>query len=134
VRIPKEGDMLTTTGGFSGFSVDDLAKARTFYGETLGVKVIDNGMGLMLDVTGGAPVFVYDKPNHVPAEFTVLNFEVADIDAAVDELVAAGIEIQKYPGTNQDEKGIARGKAADRGPDIAWFLDPAGNILSVLCN
>lgn len=126
--------MLTTTGGFSGFSVDDLAKARTFYGETLGVKVIDNGMGLMLDVTGGAPVFVYDKPNHVPAGFTVLNFEVADIDQAVDELVAAGVEIQKYPGTHQDEKGIARGKAADRGPDIAWFLDPAGNILSVLCN
>ena len=126
--------MLTTTGGFSGFSVDDLAKARTFYGETLGVKVIDNGMGLMLDVTGGTPVFVYDKPNHVPAEFTVLNFEVADIDAAVDELVAAGIEIQRHPGTNQDEKGIARGKAADRGPDIAWFLDPAGNILSVLSN
>lgn len=124
--------MLTTTGGFSGFSVDDLAAALVFYRDTLGVKVNDTGMGLQLDVTGGAPVFVYSKPTHVPAEFTVLNFEVADIDAAVDELVAAGVEIQKYPGTNQDEKGIARGKAANMGPDIAWFLDPAGNILSVL--
>jgi len=130
----KEGIMLTTTGGFSGFSVDDLATALTFYRDTLGVTVKDTGMGLQLDVTGGAPVFVYPKQNHVPAEFTVLNFEVVDIDAAVDELVAAGVEIQKYPGTNQDEKGIARGKAAQRGPDIAWFLDPAGNILSVLSN
>ena len=126
--------MLTTTGGFSGFSVDDLPRAIAFYRDTLGVKVIETGMGMMLDVTGGAPVFVYPKSNHVPAEFTVLNFEVADIDVAVDELAAAGIGIQKYPGTNQDEKGIARGKAADMGPDIAWFLDPAGNILSVLCN
>ena len=117
-----------------GVAVPSIDDAMHFYGDTLGIKVIDNGMGIMLDVTGGAPVFVYDKPNHVPAEFTVLNFEVADIDQAVDELVAAGVEIQKYPGTNQDEKGIARGKAADRGPDIAWFLDPAGNILSVLCN
>ena len=126
--------MLTTTGGFSGFSVDDLATALTFYRDTLGIKVQEPGMGIELDVTGGAPVFVYDKPNHVPAEFTVLNFEVADIDKAVDELVAAGIEIQKYPGSNQDEKGIARGKTANMGPDIAWFLDPAGNILSVLSN
>ena len=126
--------MLTTTGAFSGFSVDDLDKALVFYRDTLGVKATKNRMGLQLDVTGGAPIFVYDKPNHVPAEFTVLNFEVADIDTAVDELVAAGVEIQKYPGTNQDEKGIARGKAAKRGPDIAWFLDPAGNILSVLTN
>lgn len=126
--------MLATTGGFSGFSVDDLATALVFYRDTLGVKVVDTGMGLRLDVTGGAPVFVYPKPNHVPAEFTVLNFEVADIDTAVDELMAAGIEIQKYPGTNQDDKGIARGRAAGRGPDIAWFLDPAGNILSVLHN
>ena len=126
--------MLTTTGGFSGFSVDDLGKALTFYKDTLGVKARKTPMGLQLDVTGGAPIFVYEKGNHVPAEFTVLNFEVADIDQAVDELVAAGVEIQKYPGTNQDEKGIARGRAAQRGPDIAWFLDPAGNILSVLHN
>ncbi|MEP6844314.1 MAG: VOC family protein [Pseudolysinimonas sp.] len=126
--------MLTTTGGFSGFSVNDLAAAHAFYRDTLGLTVNDTGMGLQLDVTGGAPVFVYGKPNHVPAEFTVLNFEVADIDQAVDELVAAGVEIQKYPGAYQDDKGIARGKASNRGPDIAWFLDPAGNILSVLSN
>jgi catechol 2,3-dioxygenase-like lactoylglutathione lyase family enzyme len=126
--------MLTTTGGFSGFSVDNLATALAFYRDTLGVKVVDTGMGLQLDVTRGAPVFVYEKANHVPAEFTVLNFEVADIEAAVGELTTAGIEMQKYPGMNQDEKGIARGKAANQGPDIAWFLDPAGNILSVLSN
>ena len=126
--------MLTTTGGFSGFSVDDEAKALAFYRDTLGLKVADTSMGLQLDVTGGAPVFVYAKPNHVPASFTVLNLEVADIDVAVDELVAAGVTIERYEGTYQDEKGITRGKAANRGPDIAWFLDPAGNILSVLSN
>jgi catechol 2,3-dioxygenase-like lactoylglutathione lyase family enzyme len=126
--------MLTTTGGFSGFSVDDEAKALAFYRDTLGLKVVDTAMGLQLDITGGAPVFVYAKPNHVPATFTVLNFEVTDIDVAVDELVVSGVTIELYPGAYQDEKGIARGKAADRGPDIAWFLDPAGNILSVLSN
>jgi catechol 2,3-dioxygenase-like lactoylglutathione lyase family enzyme len=126
--------MLTTTGGFSGFSVDDEAKALTFYRDTLGLKVTDTSMGLQLDITGGAPVFVYAKPNHVPATFTILNFEVADIDTAVDELVASGVTIERYEGTYQDEKGITRGKAANRGPDIAWFLDPAGNILSVLSN
>ena len=126
--------MLTTTGGFSGFSVDDEAKALAFYRDTLGLTVVDAAMGLQLDLTGGATVFVYAKPNHAPATFTVLNFEVADIDAAVDELVASGVTIELYPGTYQDEKGITRGKAANRGPDIAWFLDPAGNILSVLSN
>ncbi len=126
--------MLTTTGGFSGFSVDDLEAARHFYADTLGVAIGDSQMGLQLEVTGGAPVFVYEKQGHEPATFTVLNFEVADIDVAVDELVAAGVELQRYPGTHQDEKGIARGKAAHRGPDIAWFLDPAGNILAVLSN
>ena len=126
--------MLTTTGGFSGFSVDDLEVARRFYRDTLGLAIGDSEMGLQLDVAGGAPVFVYEKQGHVPATFTVLNFEVADIDVAVDELVAAGVELQRYPGTHQDEKGIARGKAAHHGPDIAWFLDPAGNILAVLSN
>ncbi|CAN5512062.1 VOC family protein [soil metagenome] len=126
--------MLTTTGGFSGFSVDDEAKARAFYRDTLGLTVADTSMGLQLGITGGAPVFVYAKPNHVPATFTVLNFEVADIDVAVDELVASGVTIERYEGSYQDEKGVARGKAADRGPDIAWFLDPAGNILSVVSN
>lgn len=126
--------MLTITGGFSGFSVDDEAKALVFYRDTLGIPVVGTSMGLQLDVTGGAPVFVYAKPNHVPANFTVLNFEVADIDTAVDELVAAGVTIELYSGAHQDDKGITRGKAANRGPDIAWFLDPAGNILSVLSN
>ncbi len=126
--------MLTTAGAFSGFSVPDLAAAAAFYRDKLGVKVTDTGgMGLQLDVTGGAPVFVYEKADHLPATFTILNFEVADIDTAVDELVASGIEMQKY-GDYQDDKGIARGKAAGQGPDIAWFLDPAGNILSVLSN
>jgi catechol 2,3-dioxygenase-like lactoylglutathione lyase family enzyme len=126
--------MLTTTGGFSGFSVDDEATALAFYRDTLGLKVADTSMGLQLDITGGAPVFVYAKPNHVPATFTVLNFEVADIDRAVDELVASGVTMERYEGSYQDEKGITRGKVANRGPDIAWFLDPAGNILSVLSN
>ena len=126
--------MLTTTGGFSGFSVDDEATALTFYRDTLGLTVVDTAMGLQLDITGGAPVFVYAKPNHVPATFTVLNLEVADIDVAVDELVASGVTIEWYEGTYQDDKGITRGKAANQGPDIAWFLDPAGNILSVLSN
>jgi len=126
--------VLTTTGGFSGFSVDDEEKALAFYRDTLGIPVLGTAMGLQLDITGGAPVFVYAKPDHLPATFTVLNFEVADIDVAVDELVAAGVTIEMYPGTHPDKRGIARGKAANRGPDIAWFLDPAGNILSVLSN
>ncbi len=124
--------MLTTTGAFSGFSVTDLAVATAFYRDKLGLTVVDSGMGIDLQLPGGTTVFVYDKADHVPATFTILNFEVADIDAAVDELTASGIEIQRYPGTWQDEKGITRGKAAGRGPDIAWFLDPSGNILSVL--
>ena len=126
--------MLTTNGGFSGFSVDDQEKAVAFYRDTLGLEVTSDPMGIQLHVTGGAPVFVYAKPNHVPATFTVLNFEVPDIDAAVDELAASGVKVELYPGTNQDDTGIARGRSANMGPDIAWFLDPAGNILSVLQN
>jgi catechol 2,3-dioxygenase-like lactoylglutathione lyase family enzyme len=123
--------MLTTTGGFSGYSVDDLAKALAFYRDALGLDATDTGMGIDLRI-GPARVFMYPKDDHVAATFTVLNFEVADIDAAVDELVAAGVTIERYEGMNQDEKGIARGKSANMGPDIAWFKDPAGNILSVL--
>ena len=125
-------DMLTISGGFSGFSVADQDEAIAFYRDTLGLEVTDTGMGLQLHLGGSTNVFIYPKADHQPATFTVLNFEVDDIDAAVDELVAAGVEITRYPGTHQDEKGIARGKAANRGPDIAWFTDPAGNILSVL--
>ncbi|CAN5553750.1 hypothetical protein BH09ACT4_BH09ACT4_19540 [soil metagenome] len=124
--------MLTITGGFSGFSVSDQAAALTFYRDALGLEVVDTGMGLELRLGGTTHVFVYPKEDHVPATFTVLNFEVADIDAAVDQLVAAGVTILRYEGAHQDDKGIARGKSAGMGPDIAWFTDPAGNILSVL--
>ena len=124
--------MLTTTGSFSGFSVNDEAAALAFYRDTLGLIVEDTGMGLAVQLPGGGHVFVYPKPNHEPATFTVLNFEVADIDVAVDELEAAGVRLERYDGMPQDEKGVMRGKAAGQGPDIAWFTDPAGNILSVL--
>lgn len=124
--------MLAITGGFSGFSVNDQDAALAFYRDTLGLTVVDTGMGIELQLGGTTRVFVYPKPDHVPATFTVLNFEVDDIDAAVDQLVAAGVTIARYEGAYQDEKGIARGKAANQGPDIAWFADPAGNILSVL--
>jgi catechol 2,3-dioxygenase-like lactoylglutathione lyase family enzyme len=123
--------MLTTTSGFSGFSVNDTQAALAFYRDTLGLDVTDTGMGLELKL-GSSHVFIYQKDDHKPATFTVFNFEVADIDAAVDELVAAGVTLEMYEGMNQDEKGIARGKSANMGPDIAWFTDPAGNILSVL--
>jgi catechol 2,3-dioxygenase-like lactoylglutathione lyase family enzyme len=124
--------MLTYDGTFSGFSVDDTEAATAFYRDKLGVEVVDDGMGLQLKLPGGS-VFIYQKDDHVPATFTVLNFRVADIDAAADELAAAGIELERYPGMPQDEKGIMRGKAANQGPDIAWFTDPAGNVLSILC-
>ena len=123
--------MLTTTRGFSGFSVDDQAAALAFYRDTLGLDVTDTGMGLSLKL-GGQSVFIYPKSDHQPATYTVLNFEVADIDKAVDELTAAGVTIERYEGAHQDDKGIARGKAAGFGPDIAWFLDPAKNVLAVL--
>jgi catechol 2,3-dioxygenase-like lactoylglutathione lyase family enzyme len=126
--------MLTTTGAFSGFSVDDQAAALACYRDTLGVEVVDTGMGLELRLGGTTRVFVYPKDDHVPATYTVLNFEVADIDAAVDELGASGVELLRYEGSHQDDKGIARGRAAGMGPDIAWFADPAGNILSVLAS
>ena len=107
--------------------------ARTFYTELLGIDSEDNPMGLLeLRFVHGGHVIIYPKDNHVPATFTVLNFPVDDIDATVDALVAKGVEIERYDGLNQDAKGISRGKAAGMGPDIAWFTDPAGNILSVL--
>lgn len=117
---------------FSGFSVDDLAKAREFYAETLGLNVADDeGMGLMLDLPGGR-VFVYPKEDHRPATFTVLNFAVDDIDEAMEELTSRGVRFEHYDDMPVDEKGVLRGISAHRGPDIAWFKDPAGNILSVL--
>lgn len=127
--------MLKDSKAFSGFSVDDEEAAKKFYGETLGLPIEEQGgMGLELSLGTGAKVFIYGKPNHQPATFTVLNFPVDDVDKAVDELTAKGVEFEHYDDgpTKTDEKGIARPSAPDQGPTIAWFKDPAGNILSVL--
>src|SRR5215468_6107103 len=119
--------MFGDTKAFSGFSVDDIAAEKRFYGETLGLRVSENNGLLTLHIAGDRDILVYPKPNHAPATYTVLNFPVDDIDAAVDELVGRGLKMERYQGMNQDEKGILRGP----GPQIAWFTDPAGNILSV---
>lgn len=128
--------MFAPVRAFSGFSVDDLDAAAHFYGDTLGLVVERGAMGLTLQLPGdgNGSVFVYGKPNHTPASFTILNFAVEDIDAAVDELNARGVATKIYDDADfpTDEKGIARGASAGRGPDIAWFRDPAGNVLSVL--
>jgi catechol 2,3-dioxygenase-like lactoylglutathione lyase family enzyme len=121
--------MFTDTPAFSGFAVDDLDAARSFYRDTLGLKVTDDEMGFItLHLAGERPTMVYPKPDFAPATYTILNFSVEDVDAAVDELTARGVELERYDGFDQDERGVARGN----GPDIAWFKDPAGNILSVL--
>jgi len=120
---------------FSGFSVDDLDAARKFYGETLGLELENSGPGFMLKISGGNPVLVYPKEDHTPATFTILNFPVSNIDEAVDALTAKGVTFETYDnldGNGTDEKGVMRGLANNTGPDIAWFKDPAGNILSVL--
>lgn len=126
--------MIDGKKAFSGFSVNDAEAARKFYSETLGLDVKQDEMGLALNIGGGNPVFIYSKDDHAPASFTVLNFPVDDIDRTVDELTEKGLTFERYEGFpfDQDEKGIARGKAAGMGPDIAWFKDPAGNVLSVL--
>ena len=121
--------MFKDSKAFSTFSSNDIPASKRFYGETLGLDVSDEMGGLGLHLAGGGQVFVYPKDDHVPATFTVLNFPVDDIDAAVDELTAAGIRFERYEGFDQDEKGIMR---SGEGPTIAWFKDPAGNILSVL--
>ena len=123
--------MLEDSKAFSGFSVNDLDAARAFYGQTLGLDVADSPMGLMLKIVGGNGTFVYPKDDHAAATYTILNFPVDDVDVAVDELTSKGVVFERYEGMT-DEKGIARGVVANRGPDIAWFKDPAGNILSVL--
>jgi catechol 2,3-dioxygenase-like lactoylglutathione lyase family enzyme len=122
--------MLKDSKAFSSFAVKDTEQARAFYGKTLGLDVRDSReSGLLeLHLGGDAPVLVYPKPDHAPANFTVLNFRVPDVEAAVDALVAAGIRMERYPGIELDEKGIAQ----NMGPAIAWFTDPDGNILSVL--
>jgi len=121
--------MFKDSKAFSGFSVDDIPRAKQFYGETLGLNVSEESAGLGLHLGGGGEVFIYPKDNHAPATFTVLNFPVDDVEQAVDELTQAGVRFEQYEGELQtDEKGIFRGE----GPTIAWFKDPAGNILSVL--
>ena len=120
--------MLDYNGAFSGFSSDDVAKAKEFYSDTLGVDVTEENGMLTLNLAGGGKVLIYPKENHEPASFTVLNFQVPDIDQAVDSLTKAGVQFERYEGASQDERGIQR----QYGPAIAWFKDPAGNILSVL--
>src|SRR5207244_6492525 len=125
--------MFKARAAFSGFSVDDLAKAKEFYTEILRLKVDSERMGLRLQLPGGGIVFVYPKGDHQPATFTILNFEVDNIDEAVDELTNRGVQFEHYEtGARTDEKGILRGRQQNRGPDIAWFKDPAGNLLSVI--
>jgi catechol 2,3-dioxygenase-like lactoylglutathione lyase family enzyme len=121
--------MLTDSKAFSGFAVPDIEAARAFYADTLGLETsVDDGL-LTLRLAGDRPTLVYPKPDHVPANYTILNFPVGDIDAAVDDLAARGVRFERYDGFEQDDKGISR---AAGGPPIAWFKDPAGNILAVL--
>jgi catechol 2,3-dioxygenase-like lactoylglutathione lyase family enzyme len=125
--------MFKAKAAFSGFSVDDLAKAKEFYGKTLGLTVGDEGVGVRIALPGGGAVFAYPKNDHQPASFTILNFRVDTIDDAVDELANRGVHFEHYDvGMKTDAKGILRGKEMKIGPDIAWFKDPAGNILSVI--
>lgn len=127
--------MINALSTFSGFSVDSIEKAKEFYVHTLELTLIDDSMGLQLELPGGGKLFIYEKPGHTPATFTVLNFVVASIDEAVDHLSNDhGIEFERYQDmpAPQDEKGILRGKTVNQGPNIAWFKDPAGNILAVL--
>jgi catechol 2,3-dioxygenase-like lactoylglutathione lyase family enzyme len=120
--------MFANTKAFSGFSVDDVEEARRFYGETLGIaNSVEHGM-LTLHIAGDRPTLFYPKADHTPAEYTILNFPVEDIDVAVDELTSRGVRFEIYEDFSQDEKGVFR----DEGPYIAWFKDPAGNVLSVL--
>jgi catechol 2,3-dioxygenase-like lactoylglutathione lyase family enzyme len=124
--------MFKDVQAFSGFSVKDIPQAKEFYEGTLGLDVTEQNGMLQLSLGGGGSVIVYPKDNHEPATFTILNFPVDDIDKAVDELKSRGVDFERYEGFEHDDRGIWRGIAAGEGPDIAWFKDPAGNILSVL--
>jgi catechol 2,3-dioxygenase-like lactoylglutathione lyase family enzyme len=122
--------MFKNTKAFSSFSADDLQKAKDFYSRILGLEVSEEPEGLALRIAGGGTIFIYPKPNHTPATFTILNFRVDDIEKAVDELTKLGVQFEHYEEPiKTDDKGIHRG---EQGPIIAWFKDPAGNILSVL--
>jgi predicted enzyme related to lactoylglutathione lyase len=122
--------MFENTRAFGSFAVKDIVAAKKFYGETLGLQVseMDQPGVLTLNIAGGSNVLVYEKPDHTPATFTVLNFLADDIDDAVDELAKHGVQLERYEGFEHDEKGIVRSD----GPQIAWFTDPSGNILAVL--
>jgi len=120
--------MLADSKAFSGFAVPDIEAAREFYADRLGLEVSEEHGMLTLHLAGDRPTLVYPKPDFEPASYTILNFPVDDVDATVDELSARGVQFEKYDAFDQDEKGISRGN----GPDIAWFKDPAGNVLSVL--
>ena len=121
--------MFKDTKAFSGFSVDDIPKAKDFYGRVLGLNVTEEHGMLFLHIASGADILIYPKSNHVPATYTILNFPVSDVEQAVDELTRRGVRFEHYDGEMKtDAKGIMRGQ----GPDIAWFKDPAGNFLSVL--
>ena len=120
--------MFENTKAISGFSVDDIPKAKQFYGDTLGLRISEDHGLLTLHIAGGRDTLIYPKPNHTPATFTILNFPVDDVDKAVDDLAALGVRFERYDGFEQDAKGIHR----TEGPPIAWFKDPAGNILSVV--
>ncbi|MBW3613559.1 MAG: VOC family protein [Chloroflexi bacterium] len=120
--------MLSDRPAFSSFSADDIAAARSFYEGTLGLTVTEENGMLMLDLAGNQRVLIYPKEDHAPATFTVLNFEVDDIEASVDELSGHGVAFQRYEGFAQDDRGIMRGF----GPPIAWITDPAGNVLALI--
>lgn len=125
--------MFKDSKAFSGFSVDDVAEAKKFYHDVLGLEIGQEMMGMFeIKLGTGGTIMVYPKDDHQPATFTILNFPVSDIDKAVDYLIDKGVEFEKYDGFDQDEKGISRSTDPERGPSIAWFKDPSGNILSVL--
>ena len=121
--------MLTKSPAYSGFSVDDIPAAAAFYSDVLGLEVSEENGMLTLHLAGGTNVLAYPKPNHTPATFTILNFPVDDIDATVDELTKRGVVFERYEGFDQQDNGVTRNMG---GPPIAWFTDPAGNIMSVL--
>jgi catechol 2,3-dioxygenase-like lactoylglutathione lyase family enzyme len=120
--------MFENTKAFSGFAVDDIEKAREFYADRLGLKTSEENGLLTLHIAGDRDTLVYPKEDHTAADYTILNFPVQDIDQAVDELASRGVSLERYDGFDQDDKGVFRGG----GPNIAWFKDPAGNVLSVL--
>ena len=129
--MKQHGSVLTEAKAFGSFSVNDLAKAKAFYRDVLGLEVADRPEGLELEVGGGSKVFLYPKPDHTPATFTILNFPVENVDSAVERLSSSGVRFEKYdlPQIKTDPKGVMRNQD---GTAIAWFKDPAGNILSVL--